>query len=673
MFFKQAWRNAAKNRRGNGLFFGSLVVAIIAFYTLLSLGEQDVMRFLGKIESDAVQKLLTLIPVVYIVSLFFVFFLVFFAYSYQLDDRLKEFGLYLILGMKRSRLLAMLLCETIWNSLISLLIGLPAALFLTEAISLATARAIGLGIIGHKISFSLNAIAWTICGFIAVQLLSMLIICISLDRTEPSEFMRSASPSKQAVPTAKKSALCFVLGIVLLIIAYILGILFLRNFDFTLLLLIVSGVGGTFLLYRGLGGYIGSRIQHKAPGNSGLATFTGRQIQENVLYQYKTLAVSSLLLLIALSCISYGIGMVAGSGFSDSRTTDFSIQGTESEVSAVLSDEEIRAMTQTSYPFYLSRLNTSCSTDSLTEALEKLPESSQRDNIIVNISDNCEYVLSESSYNNLLIAIGKKPIVLKDNQAALYSSMNRSGNFFSILDEALKYNASIGINGIDYKLLPDLYNDNIVADRAITLSAAIIVPDELYDQLASDPEPFCWNIHLADSLTNELGLMQAIEKMDLELSGCGLEYESFLGGIGRNLFYTVAASYLTIYLGVLFLIISNTVIGLKFLILQRQNKHRYVTLLMLGGDRDSLCRSTRKQIKAFFSMALSIAVCSSIFAIISMFTSFAKLPDSISISAVIILTTAALLLFILTEVIYIRIVKHSACREVRMLEVTDRG
>ncbi len=64
MFFKQVYRNAAKNRKGNGLFFGSLVIAIVAFYTLLSLGEQDVMRFLATIESDAVHKLMLLLPAV---------------------------------------------------------------------------------------------------------------------------------------------------------------------------------------------------------------------------------------------------------------------------------------------------------------------------------------------------------------------------------------------------------------------------------------------------------------------------------------------------------------------------------------------------------------------------------------------------------------------------------
>ena len=89
MFFKQIFRNAAKNRKNNGLFFGSLIAAVVAFYTLLSMEEQDVMRFLKTMEGDAVQKLMMLVPAIYVLSLFFVFFLVYFACAYQLDGRRK--------------------------------------------------------------------------------------------------------------------------------------------------------------------------------------------------------------------------------------------------------------------------------------------------------------------------------------------------------------------------------------------------------------------------------------------------------------------------------------------------------------------------------------------------------------------------------------------------------
>lgn len=674
MFFKQVWRNAAKNRKDNGLFFGSLVIAIVAFYTLLSLKEQDVMRFLSRIESDAVGKLMMLIPVVYVISLFFVFFLVYFACRYQMDSRRKEFGMYLMLGMKRSRLFAMLFCETLWSSLISLLIGLPTALFLTEGISLTTAKFVGLGIIEHKISFSPDAILLTICGFVIVQLLSMLIICIQFGKTEPAQFLRPASSEKQAPVSNAKSTGHFIVGIVLLLIAYLLGVFFLKDFNIiTVFLILVSGTIGTFLLYRGLSGFIGKRIQRKSQNTAGLSVFTGRQIQENVLYQYKTLAVSSLLLLMALSCISYGIGMVSGSGSAESRSTDFSIMGTEAEVTAALESPETKAMIATYYPVYLSRTDAQCDLNGLIEALGKLPQSDIRDNIMEYIADSCDRILSESSFNHLMAAMGKDPINLGDHQLALYSSMARSGNFYSTLDSALKNHASIKVNGKEYALLPDVYHDNIVADRAITLYAALIVPDELFTQLARETEPFCWNVHLAKSLTDKLGLMQAIEKMDTCLGATGLEYESYLGGIGRNLFYTVAASYLTIYLGVLFLLIANTVIGLKYLIQQRQNKHRYITLLMLGASTDLLCQSTRKQIQIFFSMVLEVAVCSSIFAIVSLFRSFTKLPDGSSITVAIALAATALVLFFLTEIIYVKIVKRTACREIRSLEITDRG
>ena len=54
--------------------------------------------------------------------------------------------------------------------------------------------------------------------------------------------------------------------------------------------------------------------------------------------------------------------------------------------------------------------------------------------------------------------------------------------------------------------------------------------------------------------------------MNAQLDPLGLEYESYLQNLGRELFYIVAASYLTIYLAIIFLVVANTVIGVQFLI-----------------------------------------------------------------------------------------------------------
>lgn len=680
MFFKQVRRNAIKNRKGNGLYFGALVIAIVAFYTLLSLGNQDVMRYLATVESDAVSKLMGLLPIVYAVSLFFVFFLVYFACKYQINNRRRELGMYMMLGMKRSRMFFMLFCETLWSSIISLIIGIPVALFLTEGISLTTAKAVGLGIIGHHFSFSMNAILWTICGFVFVQLLSMLFLCIKIGKAEPAELLRAETLKNQKHASGTSSAVCFIPGLALLLIAYYLGIFQMNSLDFLVMLsVIVCGISGTFLMYRGLGGFMGLRIRRKSPDAVGLQTFTARQVQENVLSQHRSLAVASLLLMMSLACISYGISMGVGRS-AGSRSVDFSLFGPEDQIDAVLSQDDVSEMIKNSYPLYLSMVKNgyfrgeekTFDTASLEEALSRVNDpNGLAENIIENL--HIEYVISESSYNQILKNIGKEEINLAENKAALYTSIEDDGNFGTIVESVLKQEITIGIDGMEYEILPTLYYDNVVADRAITLYMALIVPDTLYAELARESLPYCRNIHLSDSVVDQMGLMQAVQKTDALFEKTGIEYDSYLGGIGRNLFYTVSASYLTIYLGVLFGLIANTVIGLKYLISQRQTKHRYETLVMLGADMQSMGQSVKQQISVYFALVLSVALVSSTAAIFTMFTSFTRLPIGTSLKTIAVFSAVALAVFAAIEILYISIVKNMAVREISRLEITNRG
>ena len=163
MFFDLVRRNSRRSRKENGIFFSSLLISIVAFYIVLSLPQQDVMAFLAQMESDAVSRLLQMVPLLYGVTLILLFFLVYFASKYQLQRRSHEFGLYLMLGMKRSKLFAMLLAEDLWSSLLSLGIGLPIALLLAEMISLITARLVGIGILGHQSAYSLPEIGRASC------------------------------------------------------------------------------------------------------------------------------------------------------------------------------------------------------------------------------------------------------------------------------------------------------------------------------------------------------------------------------------------------------------------------------------------------------------------------------------------------------------------------------
>lgn len=579
-----------------------------------------------------------------------------------------------MMGMRRGRLLGMLFGETLLNSIISLVIGIPIALLLTEGISLATAKIAGLGIIGHTFNFSGTAILWTVAGFVLVQFLSMAILSVKIVRAQAGALIQADNTGRQSVSSGKESSLFFFIGCILLITAYYLAVFQLRTLSFGMTLLtVVLWILGTILMYRGLGGFLGKSIRNRRRTKAGLWTFTARQVQENVLSQHRSLAVASLLLMGAMACVSYGIA--AGTErSSDTRSVDFSLYGSEKEIQDALSEKEISDITENSYPLYLSNVKEKYEEGrpdefDLSQLKEALLSLHDINGTGENIADNMHirYIVKVSSYNQILSGLGKENISLSDGEVAVFTSLAGEGEYGKILDQAIRKGVSIGIDGKEYQVQPTLYINNVVADRSITLSAALIVPDDLYSHLADKSVPYCTNAQIKETVIKKMGLMQAEQKASELLSKTGIQYDSYLGGVGRTLFYKVASSYLTIYLGVLFWLIANTVIGLKFLINQRENVHRYEILSMIGADSMAEIKSVKKQIQIYFLMAAVPALVSSIFAVWAMLTNFLQIPYGTSVAGIAGLCAIAMAVFIGFEILYIGVVKKSAGKELRQI------
>lgn len=682
MFFDFIKRNSRKTRKENGVYFASLVISIVAFYVILSLGEQDVMVYLKTVESDAVAKLLLMIPVLYAVSLFFVFFLVYFANRYQLQRRSHEFGIYLMMGMKGRRLFAMIMGETLWNGLIALIIGIPISLFLTELISLTTSRLIGMGIIGHQFRISWTGLGLTVLGFIMVQLLAVFILSLRMSKKEPVDLLNEQKEELQRILSPIWGWVSLLLGAVLLCTAYVLAILYLRTLDFLIFALILFvGISGTFMLFRGLGGLIGGWIRRKSSSSTGLFTFTGRQLQENVLHQSSSLAISSLLILLSMVCFAFGISTTLNRSEASARTVDFTFEGSEKEIVSVLRSDKLAPYVKEYYPMELGHLRThyrdmpentvahTFSWAGLEESVSRQKNLEEKERLLRYLSrQESPYLISLTSYNKLLKSIDKAPIVLEDNEVAMYSSTEFSFSH-GILSNALETNPTINIDEKQYQLASTLYTSNIVADRSITLSYALIVPDNMYNTLIKNSEgPFLWNMVLDPDFVREKGLMQAMYQVDELLNTSGLKYESYLASMGRQLFYIVAGSYTTLYLGVMFLIIANTVLGLKFLMQQRSTRHRYSTLSMLGASVKSLCSSARIQIWWYFGLVIAVALISSIFGIWSMLEAFRVIPKTSNSSTIILLVGIALIIFMVFELCYIWMIQRKSDEEIKKLK-----
>lgn len=671
MFYNFIKRNSRQTRKENGVYFASLIVSTIAFYVILSLGEQDVMRYLKTIESDAVAKLLMLIPVLYAVSLCFVFFLVYFTNAYQFHLRNHEFGLYLMMGMKRWKLFSMLILETMWNGIIALIIGIPIAVFLTEMISLTTSKLIGMEIIGYQFEMSWIGLGLTVIGFILVQLLVILMLSFNIWKKEPIDFLNENKEKTQKILSPFWGSVNVItggvvlLGMILLSVTYGLAVLYLRDFNYILFLIILScGFVGTFILYRGLGSLIGLWIQNKKDKKTGLFVFTGRQLQENVLSQWGSLAISTLLLLMAMVSLVYGMSTASNHGEESNRSADFTLIGSEQDIASTLEHQVLHPYVKEYYQMKFGhfQLDNDDNAFSWAGLLDELAKYDETENLMEYLRQETRpYLISLTSYNELLQSVNKPQIQLANHEVAMYSNQGFAHSH-QVLKTVLQSNPIVRLGENEYPLTSELYTNNIVADRAITLAYALIVPDDIYHTFTTQSdETNYWNMVLKEEYVQQKGLMQAVYQVDEIIGPSGLHYESYLSSMGRQLFFTIAGSYTTFYLGIMFLIIANTVVGLKFLMQQKSTMHRYRTAVMLGAKIESLYKSARIQICMYFGLVIVVAFISSIFGVWSMMTAF---PHSIRINHGIGTIIVSFVIFIVFEFCYIWMIMRKSDQEI---------
>ena len=670
MFYDLVNRNSKQNRKENGLFFVSLIMAIVAFYIILSLEKQDVIIFLKTMESEALDKLFLLIPALYGLSLFILFFLVYFAGKYQLDRRSKELGMYLILGMKRSKLLLMLFAEELWNSVLSLIIGIPIAMCISEIISLVTAKIVGLGIIGHKFSFSFSAVIGTVIGYFIIRFAALVILSGKFSKKEVTELLSESQVEKKREINKVIVSIKLVLGVVLLTVSFAIAIIGVSWANIKFMgLTVILGLGGIFLLFQGIG-VLFEIILKKKNNISELKMFTFRQLQESVFLKPNTLAISSLLVLMAISCFAYGIPVGYLFNSKEAHVIDYTFEAKEEEVKSAINKLELNEYIDGIYDMNIGRFyDGSFSANDLISAVENQNDGEDNERLLNNLQYmDRPYLISVTSYNKLLELQGKEQIILKDNEVALYS--DPVFKVEDVMENALKERPTLYFDGEEYKLIDKYYNDSIVTDKLITIMYGLIVSEEAFNKYTDENNiSTYWNATLNDGFVKEKGLMQAIAEVNEKLDTTGICYESYLQNIGRELFYTVAASYTTIYLAIIFLIIANTVMGVQFLMHQQKTKKRYQSLIYLGASYEMLCKSARNQTTWYFSLPIVIAAISSIFAVRALFTGIMTKEMQEQLGKLMTISIVIIILICVIELIYVEFVKKSSDKNI--LKIMD--
>lgn len=681
MFFKLVFRNSVRSHKENALFMGSLIISIIAFYVVLSLGSQDVMRYLKTLEGDAIRKLFAMISVLYGFTLFIVFALIYFASKYQIERRAHEFGVYIMMGMKKTKLLLMLLLEDISSSGLALLIGLPVSVLITEVISLVTVKMVGIGFMGHQSTFSLSAALLTAAGFFLTKLLAFLILSVKLARKEVGSLLSDAPDNVRKKDYPAISAVLLILGVVCLVLAYRRGLS--GNAWATVATLrdtVVLGLLGTILLFRGIRVLIGI-IARKAPGGK-LSVFTFRQIEDTVIFKSGTLAICSILILVASSCLAAGIGTFASYDMYDTKRIDYTFtnvfNGSDDDLKARLSElgvsgnfsylDELRL----SHPYIVGEENheSAFQAGEFAKLQDELDPDFEKHNQWGRI-DGFPFMIRLSDYNALVTAMGETPLELKDGELGLYR-----GDRFTDSEEldnlVLSKRPHVTLLGKEYVMTGKMQSAPIVTDSFITLSGALIVPDQDFDYFAAGKEEVYLNGLLDRAKYSRSTMVKTYTDINAVLDKTDLDYESYLQNMGRQLFYLVAASYVTIYLALIFLVVANTILGVQFLMGQKRASGRYKTLVKLGADHKAMNKSSKRQINWYFGLPIAVACASTFFATKSLFFGILSSRTKMNMDKMLPVVAIVAAVFCLVECVYMLIVKRSSSRFLETLMTPER-
>ncbi|MDD5999751.1 MAG: hypothetical protein PUC55_08660, partial [Lachnospiraceae bacterium] len=404
-------------------------------------------------------------------------------------------------------------------------------------------------------------------------------------------------------------------------------------------IVIILGTFGTYWALKGICLFV-RVILVKRRKKPVLHTFTFRQLQENVFGKCMPLTIASLLVLMAIICMAYGISVSVSQAHQYEHGMDYTFvaydEDSEKEILALQKDTSVADVIEQWVPVTAgvlpiedhslgeARKTVTYDGANLQECAKNLSgkdwEAFENTSFYYGIFTGGSGCLSEpymirlSDWNALQQAKGKETLSLRDDQIVLYTDPEFiQDDVTAVYQKIVAQKPYVTINGTPYEFIDTICSDDIVVDHSITVGYGWVVPDTLYERYVDkNNETTYWNAYLRKDLIEKNGLMQAIRIGNALFDTKGIDYENYLQNIGRQVFYIVAASYLTIYFAFIFLLIANTVISLQFLMQEKRTRSRYRTLIRLGSRYEHLCRSARMQIRWYFAMPIGLAVISSI-------------------------------------------------------------
>ena len=630
------------------IYFLTLVLGVAIFYLFNSLDSQEAMLQVSTSQRQMIQLMIQMLGMVSVFVAVVLGLLIVYANSFLINRRKKEFGIYMSLGMGRRQISAIILMETIFVGIISLVVGLIVGVFGSQFMSILVSKLFEADMSKFEFVFSKTACIKTCVYFAIMYVAVMFFNTLTISRYKLINLLNASKKNEKVkMKNPVLSIFVFLGAVILLGYAYwkVTGDVTSLTTADKIFPVILMGIAGTVLVFWSLSGFILQIVQTmKQTYLKDTNMFILRQINNKINTMVVSMSIICLMLFMTITILSSSlalrntmqrdliemtpvdINLYKTANLPEKTTTrrgkeivytEMQRQDSRVSIQETLKNNEFDMKLLkdvVEIPIYAD--------ESLTWEKffgEKIDEiRAQFPHLVYSTT---EEIVKISDYNKIAKLYGIQEYELEEDEYVVLCDFESQKK---IRDEVLaKGNYELEIAGKTYT---SKYNECksgfIVMSTSHINTGIILVPDSCNLKEEMKQRYFLAANYNAETdeekaqiEKNFVSKEEATILNNLYEKGLELDGVSRIAIMDASVGLVTMITFIAIYLGIIFLIASSAILALKQLTESSDNKQRYTILRKIGCDEKMINTSLFRQIGIFFGVPLILAVIHSVFGI----------------------------------------------------------
>ncbi|WP_303194101.1 ABC transporter permease [Thomasclavelia spiroformis] len=606
MLFKLSLKNVKKSFSNYAIYFFTLILGISIFYIFNALETQTIMLSLSKSLHEIISMMNNIIAGLSVFVSIILGFLIIYANQLLIKRRKKEFAVYMILGMSKKQISKILLGETITIGFISLMIGLIMGIGLSQVMSIIVANLFEANMNEFVFIFSKSACIKTIIYFGIMYISVILLNTFKINKCKLIDLLYA---DKKSVKTKIKNpiicVLVFIFSICLLAYAYYnvtIGASNLKD-QFSVLLQMFYGATATYLIFWSLSNLLLKIMMLlKNIYFKNLNSFTLKEISSKLNTTVLSTTIICLMLFVTICILS----------------TSFAINNSINTQIDYFTpvDLQIDINGNKSISEYLSKQNIDIKHD-LKNILEfktyttdqlKIKDTfgSVYNEAREDFLNSTEIIIKLSDYNKLAKLYNLQEYDLKNEYIVVCDFERIKEN----RNKSLKNKPEIVIGDKKYSSKYDQCMDGFLSMSGGEMNFGFyILPDQAVNDFNISSSYLVANYNVMNENDYDQMILEKLNNLKNENGNVNTRLDIYNGTIG----ITTMIIFISLYLGIVFLISSAVIIALKELSQNIDNKEKYRLLRKLGTSDKDINHSLFIQILIYFVSPLILAIIHSFF------------------------------------------------------------